>query len=128
MYVSKKCDSDDNKSQFHIGKVFTHVCIQGNKVCYHTSIVQAFRSHVCFFHSEQNLSTKKADNMLHSVSQQNRNFYGKNFNLYIKNKKFSESNLGVPNFQYYLTNMTQEIDRFLISLLYIIILLHKLVS
>ncbi|XP_049670904.1 inactive ubiquitin carboxyl-terminal hydrolase 53 isoform X1 [Accipiter gentilis] len=28
-----------------------------------------------YLHCEQNLSTKKADNVLHSVSQQNRNFY-----------------------------------------------------
>ncbi|NXC17503.1 UBP53 hydrolase, partial [Corythaeola cristata] len=31
--------------------------------------------------SEQNLSTKKADSVLHPVSQQNRNFYGKNSDL-----------------------------------------------
>lgn len=58
------------------------VCIQGSNVCDHMAVAEPFKLCVCLFYSEQNLSTKKAENVLHSVSQQNRNFYGKNFNLY----------------------------------------------
>lgn len=79
---SQKCDSNDNKHQSFTQAKF--LCLYAFKEVMFVITWQELNlsNCVCLFYSEQNLSTKKAENVLHSVSQQNRNFYGKNFNLY----------------------------------------------